>query len=921
MLLARIWTLSALALLYASAATRNGEVWTHTGFAELSKGRFADAGRNVYVSRRGRIQLINRTDLNGDGHADVSIANGHGKTEKEDVFVYLNGGSDFNALERLDLPANGAHAAAIADLDQDGFNDLVLAQRDNGITSRLNAYIYWGGADGFTPRRRAELPAFAAVDVAIGDFNGDGWADLAFACRNESGAGTVPTVYWNSASGFDPVRRQDLPGGWERTIAADWDRDGIVDLVASTSRTVLLFRGGRRGLSEPLPLAKGGQVIAVGDWSGDGKPDLVVAESTGLNFYAQGAGEQPTFKVEVGNASGLAWSDFDADGRMDLLVGISDRSGNEFTDSFVLWNDPAGFTRRERARLPTVGARGVAAADLNGDGFPDAVIANHQAYNENEIQSFVYWNSKGSFDPDRKTMLDTRGATGVAVGDIDRDRRPDLVFVNSNGKWQEGWSPNFVYWGDGGRGFSVDRRTEIPGYYTTGSVQADLNDDGWVDLGFNEGGHASGRPGTLDGVYLWWGSPDGFSVARRSILSVRHPTGGLRAADLDRNGWLDLIVGAYERDASGDGGLVIYWGRAEGYSVQHRQVLSTGSPSREPLVADLNGDGYLDLAAAPTDVNGLFIFWGHPDGYDSERRTVLGGDRQFAHAEAADLNGDGHLDLIAPTRKIGDRTEGDSFVYYGSAEGFSESRRVGLPTMAGYDPSVADLNRDGWLDIVFPNYSATRLGRRTLPVYIYWGSANGFDPSRRQELPANAGAGSMIVDFDGDGWLDLFVACHREDGSSDEAGKPHTHHTESFIYWNGPGGFQPSARTALPSVGAHAQVSTDVGNVATRELAEYYISPAWVPSDERRRVRRISWEADTPHGTAVRLQLRTADSEKGLEDARWSGPAGPDTWFESPGALVPRDMVNGPWVQYRARLSTPNGGPTPYLTAVIVATE
>lgn len=177
----------------------------------------------------------------------------------------------------------------------------------------------------------------------------------------------------------------------------------------------------------------------------------------------------------------------------------------------------------------------------------------------------------------------------------------------------------------------------------------------------------------------------------------------------------------------------------------------------------------------------------------------------------------------------------------------------------------------------------------------------------------------MITDFDGDGWLDLFIACHRQDGSRDEAGKPHSHYTNSLIYWGGPEGMRPDVKTELPGVGPHAQLVVDVGNIMTREMAEYYTSPPWSPMQNTARVQRISWEAETPYGTSVQFQIRTATSEAQLQSAQWFGSEGPDSWFEQSGSAV--TDPDGPWVQYRARLSTPNGGPTPYLLSVRLEAE
>ncbi len=429
----------------------------------------------------------------------------------------------------------------MADLNRDGYNELILAQRDNGISPRLNAFIYLGGAEGFSSKRRLELPAFAARDVAVGDFNGDGWIDLAFACSNVGNAGTVSTVYWNSSGAFDASRRQDFAGApWEKVLAADWDGDGTSDLLASTKDGVLLFRGERsQQLREQKVTPAGGESIAVADWDGDKLLDLAVSDRRSVKLYMHGPGAAAAATFAIANASAVAAADFDRDGRPDLLVAVKDTSGNEFSDSLILWNDAGSFDRRERARLPTVNATAAQAADLDGDGYPEAVFANQRAYNENNIESFVYWNSGGRFYRGRKTMLDTRGATGVAIGDINKDGTPDLIFANSNGDLHEGFSPNYIYWGNGTRDYSVARRRDLPAYYTTGSVQADLDDDGWVDLGFNEGRFASGRPGTLHGLHLFWGAPNGFSADRRSILSVFDPCrrrqgGGSRSQRLAR---------------------------------------------------------------------------------------------------------------------------------------------------------------------------------------------------------------------------------------------------------------------------------------------------------------------------------------------------------------------------------------------------
>ena len=110
----------------------------------------------------------------------------------------------------------------------------------------------------------------------------------------------------------------------------------------------------------------------------------------------------------------------------------------------------------------------------------------------------------------------------------------------------------------------------------------------------------------------------------------------------------------------------------------------------------------------------------------------------------------------------------------------------------------------------------------------------------------------------------------------------------------------------------------DPGNSFDRGLYEdYFSSPFKIPDGEK--PVRISWKAETPHGTSVSFRVRVADQRTDLESAEWIGPKGTDRWFTQTGSAIPG--LNGNWIQYRARLVTPNGGATPYLTSVTVTFE
>jgi hypothetical protein len=898
------------------------ETWHEEGFAAFSRGRFEDSGSNAYVSARGRVQLINRLDLDGDGHLDIFIGNGHSLTENEDAYLYLSNGREPDPLRRVALPTNSAVAGLVADFDKDGRNDLVVVNTHGGITSRTSTYVYYGAPGGFPLERRRALQAWRGGSAAAADFDGDGWLDLAIACANPASAGgaePASAIYWNGPSGFDERRRTELPGAGLFALAADLDGDGAIDLAVARKADVAVYRraGGKLDIGHPRLLPLAATHLAAADLDRDGVAELVAVTAGGIDILAatrQGPSAAGRARIELANAVATAAADFDHDGWIDLAATRSNQSGNEYTDSFVFRNEKGRFSPSRAAALPTVSARGVSAGDLDGDGWADLVISNYNSFDNLDIQSFVYWNDRGAFSLGRKSMLDTKAAQGNCIGDLDNDGHPDVVFFNFEGGLRGGDNPNHIYWGDGTRNYSTARRTSLWSVYTVGTIQADLDDDGRVDLGSVEARYAFERPDTLHGVYVWYGAPEGYSESRRAVLSVENPEFGGVTADLDRDGYLDLVIGALEHGAGGRTGPVVLYGGPHGFSPTRREVVPTGLWT-VPIIADFDRDGRLDLLSNTVEGedNRLQIAHGAATGFAPPTPVASLGELKALYLEVADFDRDGWLDLVVPTAL--EHKEGDIRIYYGSPAGFRE-RGPRLPHLGGLDPAVADLNKDGHLDLFVPNYTSEY--HRKIPSYLYWGSARGFSPENRLELPGDAASAALPADFDGDSWLDLLVINHKREGDRDRAGHPIDHKASAFLFWNSPRGFDPARRTELPTLGPHGQMLRDPGNIYTRELAEVYVSAPHAPRDPALRAVRIDWRAETPFGTSVHFQVRGAASAEAIERAEWRGPSGAGSWFTRPGSIPTTALAAGPWLQYRARLATPDGGSSPVLTAVTI---
>jgi hypothetical protein len=927
----RISVASFLILCVVRAGTL-ASTWTESSFEDFSDGTLFDAGSNLYVSARGRIQIVNRWDLNDDGNLDILLPGGHGHTEKENVYIYLNRDGDIDARSRIELPGNGSARGLVYDFNKDGFNDIAVANFRDSHWSWIDSYVYYGSANGFSADNRAELPAYWASGLAAADFNGDGWTDLAFACRWQDGEFERPTgpktsfIYWNSTEGFSPQRRLPLEFGDQfpnDAVAGDLDGDGDPDLALIGDENIWIYYSSLgafedRSKREVLPL--GGTRGDLGDVNGDGHPDLAIAAKKGVRVLfgsADGVQTEGALSIPVSNPQDVALGDLDGDGLDDLAVANhSGEDGSTWPDSFIFFSNGKDFSSRESIALPTLGASGVSAADLDGDGDRDLVFSHQQLTNQYDLFSYVYWNDGGAFRFGNHTPLPTRGPVSCAIGDVDNDDDLDVLFFQDEGGFRDGPVTGRLYWGNGTRTFSEGNSMEFVTGHIFGQAHADLNDDGHMDLILSQYSTLSTVDHQQIGLLVYWGKGDGNDFDGPTLLTMISDHGGCRIADLNRDGWLDLVSGGYSADPADSErkGLTIFWGSESGLSNRNRQVIPFEPYKlRAPVLMDLNRDGFLDIGSQ-IETGTFTIWWGDAEGYSENRTQLIDLEREdeLMYAKAADLNKDGWLDLFLPRRGLPSGELGTSFIYYGSTNGFSNDNRTEVDSYVAYDNSIADFDGDGWLDLFICSYGGEFSGNK--PSLLHWGGPNGFGDRPVTEIETYGASGSEVLDYDGDGYLDLLIANHRKSGSTKEP-IPHRHITDSMLYWGSKDGFSTGNRTTIPTIGPSGLNVRDPGNSYDRGLYEDYISsPYRIPDGER--PSSIVWEAETPHGSSVRFQIRTADEVTKLEDAAWRGPTGSESWFEKPETGI--SATEGDWIQYRARLSTPNGGSTPYVNRVTI---
>ena len=312
------------------------------------------------------------------------------------------------------------NAVAVGDFNGDGKADLAVANTGSG-----NISVLTGIGDGtFKPNVNYSAGS-GPNSIAVGDFNGDGKQDLAVA----NSGGNVSVLLGNGDGTFQPAVNHGAGSGADSVAIGDFNGDGNADIaVANSGGNVSVLLGNGDGtFQSAMNFAAGTtpESIAVGDFNNDGKADLAVANEGSTNVSVLLGNGDGTFRAAVNYGAGwqpqsIVVGDFNGDGNPDIAT------GNYQYDVSVLLGKGDGTFQPAVSYLIEGYGNFVALGDFNGDGKPDLAVSNIAA---NSV-TVLLGKGDGTFFPPETNYSAGAAPRSIAVADLSGNGQADLVTAN-----------------------------------------------------------------------------------------------------------------------------------------------------------------------------------------------------------------------------------------------------------------------------------------------------------------------------------------------------------------------------------------------------------------------------------------------------------------------------------------------------------
>ena len=549
-----------------------------------------------------------------------------------------SGVSEVQFVERQSIPLPGElrNGALFADVNGNGFLDIVLGVRLGGETTNRVAVAFNNGAGGFAPavvdnrfdvlgavtNTLVQNPAQQRWPLASGDFDGNGLADFV----------SPDGLFVAAGGGLIPVAMRNSPDPWLEAVVADFHGDGMLDVAAVAEATdgvdFFIGTGGtlfNRGRIDTISAPFG---LRVGDFDGDLIPDLSFAERDSLNLDAG-----DTVSVMFGQSHGSLLPPTTM-GRFQFVLA---------NEPMVAVNDLANLDQTTdllvQSNSEITGLGSTAAAVLLG------------ATERRMLSPFAL------VDPNDDQLNERPLIATAGRFDASKDNVRDVIAFSESRFW--------LVKGTGDAQFSAadtvawDSETYLEDadlrFFCSLWTVGDLNNDGTDELiGVDNAplpGCVSGSVGVASHVMMLTGTETSVPTFSAESLSEEYRSPKrLRLADINFDGFLDAIVvfgGERVDGGRAASGAHIYWNR-EGVLdfAEPTQILVPEGGGFPNDLAPLNADVDPQLELALLTEEGVYLVDVDADGVATTGDELVIDVFGARRATAADVNRDGAWDLV-----------------------------------------------------------------------------------------------------------------------------------------------------------------------------------------------------------------------------------------------------------------------------------
>lgn len=552
-------------------------------------------------------------DVNNDGFSDIMIGAPIIQIFRGgEVYIYY-GGSTMNNVPDVILAGEsgfdnfGASISSGGDLNNDGFTDVIIGATSAGVDVAGRTYLYLGsaGMDNIPDivfEGEANQDFFGNSVSFSGDLNNDGYDDI------------ITGAYMNDGGGTDAGRVYIYKGGSEG--------DNTADFILTGEKNYDHF---------------GNSVSSAGDVNNDGFPDLIAgayandqaaidAGSAYLYFGGNEISGLPDISFtgkEISDGFGISVSsagDLNNDGYSDIVIGsYFSGSGGIAAGSAYIYFGGINMDNSEDMVLNGVsfenfGNAVAGAGDVNNDGFSDLLIGAYgsdiTAFDAGSAYLFYGGNPMDS-TPDLifngEAVVNYFGASVSSAGDVNKDGFSDIIIgANFNDSGGEDAGRAYIFFGGETMNNTADVFLEaesiLDRFGTSVACAGDVNNDGFSDILVGaplSGQNAEGK------VYLYFGGspmdnlPD--LIFTGEFLGDAFGASVSPAGDLNKDGFADIMIGAYDSDANGynSGRVYIYFGGTNPDNIP--DVVFSGFASSDLFgcsiasAGDVNKDTFTDI--------------------------------------------------------------------------------------------------------------------------------------------------------------------------------------------------------------------------------------------------------------------------------------------------------------------------------------